>query len=78
MSTNQRAVMLCSWGVKTGIANVLGGIENYVTVRPHYIIATTLKPGYLKTAQESSFFTLACLVCCVLPYLSDLKNAIGI
>jgi len=60
--------MLCSWGVKTGIGNVLGGIENYVTVRPDYVIATTLKPAatWLSEDRPRIFIlhsSLSCLLC---------------
>jgi len=34
--------------------SLLGGIGNNVMVNPGYVIATTLKPGYLRTTQGSS------------------------
>ena len=37
------------------IRTIMGGIGNNVTVSPGYVIVTTLKPGYLRTAHESTF-----------------------
>jgi len=34
------------------IMGILGALGNNVTVRPGYVTATTLKPGYLRTAQK--------------------------
>ena len=33
------------------VIKLVGGTENNVTVRPGYVMATTLKPGYLRTAH---------------------------
>jgi len=33
---------------------LLDGIGNNLTVNPGYVIATTLKPGYLRTTEESA------------------------
>jgi len=38
------------------IMAIMGGIGNNVTGRPVYVIATTLKPGYLRTTHESTFY----------------------
>jgi len=36
------------------ILRLLSGIGNNVMVRPGYVIATTSKPGYIRSTQEAS------------------------
>jgi len=46
----------------SAVIRLLGNIGNNVTVCPGYVIATTLKHGYLRTAQESSRYSRLLLV----------------